>query len=97
MELRLYRAEWVENLVVSCVRIHWWWARCRQGGVWKAVVLIQVGMTGFGALPEEKQGGCGEEEGDRGSLSGRREETRVTQRSEPAHQLLWERLEKEQV
>ena len=40
--------------IVSCVRIHWQWARCKQGGMLRAVVIIQVGMAGSGALPKGK-------------------------------------------
>lgn len=55
----LDRAEWgLKNPVVSCVRIHWWWAMCKQGGMLRAVVIIQVGIAGFGAPPEGNQGGC---------------------------------------
>lgn len=58
-EFGLCRADWgLKNPVVSCVRIHWWWAMCKQGRVLRAVVIIQVGIAGFGAPPEGNRGGC---------------------------------------
>lgn len=72
------------------------------------VGTIRWGMAGSEALPEGSRGGCGEGEGDGGSLSAGRNKEEGREKNDPdvfdqsleediIHQLQWGRLRKKQV